>query len=88
MTAGELRACAYAAGAGVVGMLILPRTKGAQLTPACLVTFTAFGHHKRRNRWADISGINVRRIAGVRRVSVLLVTGERLTLTAPMSFLE
>lgn len=88
MTAAELRDCAYAAGAGVVGALVLPRLRGARLTPEFLVAFTAFGQRERRIPWVNVSGIDVHRTAGVGRVRVCLVTGECLTLAAPMSFLD
>ncbi|WP_433916919.1 hypothetical protein [Streptomyces sp. NBC_01744] len=88
MTAGELRTCAYAVGAGVIGVLILPRSRGARLTPECLVIFSPFAQRERRIPWADISSIDVRRSVGVRRVRISLVTGERLPLAAPMSFLD
>ncbi|MCJ0869484.1 hypothetical protein [Streptomyces sp. AP-93] len=88
MTAAELRDCAYAAGAGVVGALVLPRLRGARLTPEYLAAFTAFGQRERRIPWANVLGIDVHRTAGVRSVSVRLVTGECLTLAAPMSFLD
>lgn len=88
MTAAELRDCAYAAGAGALGALVLPRLRGARLTPECLVTFTAFGQREHRIPWVNVSGIDVHRTAGVSRVRVRLVTGECLTLVAPMSFLD
>lgn len=88
MTAGELRGCVYAVGVSVIGVLILPRSRGARLTTECLVTFSPFAQRERRIAWADISSIDVRRSAGVRRVSISLVTGERLPLAAPMSFLD
>lgn len=88
MTAAELRSCTYAATVGIVGALILPRVRGARLTPEHLVAFSAFGQRECPIRWSDVSGIDVHRSAGVRRVSLSLVTGERLTLPAPMSFLD
>lgn len=52
------------------------------------MAFTAFGHRERRIPWVNVSGIDVHRTAGVSRVRVRLVTGERLTRAAPMSFLD
>ncbi|MEV6163421.1 hypothetical protein AB0L71_16080 [Streptomyces sp. NPDC052052] len=52
------------------------------------MTFSPFAHRERRIPWADLSSIDVRRSLGVRRVSISLVTGERLTLAAPVSFLD
>lgn len=88
MTAAELRDCAYAAGAGVLGALVLARPTGVRLTLEHLVTFSPFGRQERRINWADVSGIDVRRTFGVTSVHISLVTGERLTLPAPMSFLD
>ncbi|MEU2432523.1 hypothetical protein ABZ611_23995 [Streptomyces sp. NPDC007861] len=88
MAAAELRACAFAGGAGVIGALVRsPHGAGARLTLEHLVIVSSFGR-RRRIRWADVSRIDVRRTAGVRQVSVSLVTGERLVLAAPMSFLD
>ncbi|MFD9539827.1 hypothetical protein [Streptomyces sp. NPDC060022] len=88
MTAAELRDCAYAAGVGVLGALALTRSTGVRLTHEHLVAISPFGRRERRIRWADVSGIDVRRTFGVTRVNISLVTGERLTLSAPMSFLD
>lgn len=88
MTVAELRDCAYAAAVGVVGALVLPRSTGVRLTLEHLVTFSGFGRRERRIPWADVSGIDVRRTFGVASVNIALVTGERLTLPAPMSFLD
>jgi hypothetical protein len=52
------------------------------------VALSATGRRERGIRWADVSRIDVCRTAGVSRVSVSLVTGERLILAAPMSFLD
>ncbi|WP_351228600.1 hypothetical protein [Streptomyces sp. NPDC002133] len=82
MTVAELRACAYTAALGVVGALILPHSGGAQLTPEYLVALSAFGQRERHIRWADVSAIDVHRMAGVSRVSVSLVTGKRLILAS------
>lgn len=88
MTAGELRTCAHTAVVGVVGIRILTRDRGTRLTPECLEACSPVSQRERRIPWADIARVDVRRSAGVRRVRLALVTGEHLTLAAPMSFLD
>lgn len=88
MTATELRTCAYAAILATVAVVILPRSGGARLTPEHMVVFSHIGQSKRQIPWADITRIDVRRVLGVRQVSISLVTGKRLTLAAPQSFLD
>jgi hypothetical protein len=53
-----------------------------------MVVHSAIGQGKRQIPWADIARIDVRRVLGVRQVSISLVTGKRLTLAAPLSFLD
>jgi hypothetical protein len=88
MTATELRTCAHAVILATVAVVILPRSGGARLTPEHMVVFSHIGQGKRRIPWADITRIDVRRVLGVRQVSISLVTGKRLTLAAPQSFLD
>ncbi|WP_137991188.1 hypothetical protein [Streptomyces vilmorinianum] len=87
MSAETLRWCVRSGVVGLAGLLFLPRTRGARLTADCLLVFPAFGRG-RRIPWPDVSDVAVRRVAGVRHVTVGLVTGERLTLRAPLSFLD
>ncbi|MFJ5934510.1 hypothetical protein [Streptomyces sp. NPDC093071] len=89
MTAEELRTIAYAAGAGAIGALLLPRMYEVRLTPEGLSTSTPLERrHRRLIPWHDISEINVRRTTGVDRVVISLESGEKVTLNAPMSFLD
>lgn len=88
MTAGELRTCAHTAVVALVGARILSRDRGTRLTPECLEACSPLSQRERRIPWADIVSVGVRRGAGVRRVRLALVTGEHLTLAAPVSFLD
>lgn len=88
MTTTELRTGAYAVILATGAVVILPRSGGARLTPEHMVVYAAIGQGKRQIPWADITRIDVRSILGIRQVSISLVTGKRLTLAAPQSFLD
>ncbi|MFD5575209.1 hypothetical protein [Streptomyces cadmiisoli] len=85
MTAGELWACVSAAMLASVVVPVLPPHYRVQLSEDFLVLH---GGRRRDIAWRDITGVEVRKTAGVRTVVVHMSDGRRIPLRAPMSLLD
>ncbi|MFG3268551.1 hypothetical protein [Streptomyces bobili] len=85
MTAGEL--WAYVSAAILASMVVpaLPPHYRVEIRGTGLVLH---GNRRRNIAWRDITGLQVRKTAGVRMVVVHTVDGRRTTLRAPMSLLD
>ncbi|MEO3974900.1 hypothetical protein [Streptomyces sp. CAU 1734] len=71
--------------AAALGCLLLPRPRAVTASPRGIV----FGKGGRgRAEWGEVIGIGVRRRAGIRTVLLSLRDGRRITLRAPISFLD
>ncbi|EKX60532.1 hypothetical protein [Streptomyces ipomoeae] len=85
MTAGELWSCLSVAVFASVVVPALPPHYRVELHDHCLVLL---GSGRREIAWRDIIGVEIRKIAGLRTVVVLVSDGRRIPLRAPTPFLD
>ncbi|MEU9671847.1 hypothetical protein AB0E25_41415 [Streptomyces bobili] len=85
MTAGEVWTWVSAAVLASVVVPVLPPHHRVELSDTFLVLH---GNRRRNIAWWDITGLQVRKTAGVRTVVVHVSDGRRTTLRAPMSLLD
>ncbi|MDW4907556.1 hypothetical protein RB628_19940 [Streptomyces sp. ADMS] len=85
MTAGELWSCLSAAVIASVVVPALPPNYGIELTHNRLVLL---GNRRREIEWREITGLEIRKTAGIRTIVASVTDGRRIPLRAPMSLLD
>ena len=85
LTSGELRTYSSSVVLGSVVLALFPPRYGVKLTHERLIVH---GNRRREIPWSDITSMEIRKSGGVRNIEVSLLDGHRITLRAPMPFLD